>query len=247
MPHLIRMIGASDGFDIPKLSNRLKVDHDYLVERACEASKQWTNLLQSNWGTQAKRIIVNTASGRPRDSLIEKDSEKLGELVNQVATIERLIDVLNMAPKFSIGTQIFRCHPCTSSRKSDKVSGDNDLILCNGNSSITDRFEISDIATEERDGNGKEYKDLKSLGFGWAWNEQGQSWDYEPPRYDCNCYLVISSEFLRYLESGLYDGGKARNHWRSGLPPYIKYKHLNPGPGETAVLLIETIKKQPGN
>jgi hypothetical protein len=115
----------------------------------------------------------------------------LVEVINQCATMERLIDALEWAN--STYTNVEKCHPTTSSENTGG-GPDNDLILV-AVSGKKARFEISDVASE-KDGNGKAPRDLVSLGVLTHCDKKLRPSDAWPAE---QLFLVVSEEFAKYL------------------------------------------------
>jgi hypothetical protein len=144
---------------------RLKHAHDYLVSIAKNGIRELASIDDvAIWGTRAKRVCVIFAEERPSDIGQKIKSHNIIEVVNQIATVERLVDVLEWA-QMSESTltefcDVVVCHPCTSSAP-DQECWENDLVLRNVQGCEA-RFEISDVASDS-DGNGKHKKDLTNL------------------------------------------------------------------------------------
>jgi len=119
------------------------------------------------WGSSVKRVkVILPAEGRPDVVSSSIHQHSLVEVLNQCATLDRLLDALEWIqrdPRLAAFTTVECCHPTTSSsKKKDSTHVDNDLILVASDGRRA-RFEVSDVASEE-DGNDKEQKDLISLG-----------------------------------------------------------------------------------
>ena len=131
--------------------------HRFIVERAHAAVSQ-VPTADSSWGVHMKRLEVDLErAGRP--VLVGKDREKLAEVVNMLATLERLLAALRWFaghPEFG-GLQVAVCHPSTS-------SGDNDIVLVDTDGAVRVRCEVCDVASSSAGQNGKERKDVASLG-----------------------------------------------------------------------------------
>jgi len=140
---------------------------------------------------------------------IGKNSEKLSEVINQCATMERLLDTLIWAQtdeselvQFSVEC----CHPTTSSVqvKGKKMIGDNDLVLVDSNGQYA-RFEIFDIVSDQ-DSNGKEEKRLRSLDVWRKGVDQESRTDWPAGRI----FLAVSQDFAPRLQ-------------RAKKPPWLRY------------------------
>src|SRR4051812_47205968 len=87
MPHLVRPFG---NVPLPAAIQRLRAAHEFLVTCAASASPP---VAAPDWGTRFKRVAVPLdRPGRPTD--IEKTQEKLAEVINMAATLERLLGAL---------------------------------------------------------------------------------------------------------------------------------------------------------
>ena len=174
---------------------RLTVAHDYLVRAAMKAVSSMAAINgNTQWGTAAKRISVVLGAGRPIDIGEDIESHNVVEVINQVATLERLLEVLAWARMTDSGLEQFGrvvvCHPSTScSRKSD--SWENDLVLCDVDGAKA-RFEVSDVASS-RDGNDKYRKDLASL------RVLSNNGALSALASDGRLFLAVSEEFSRYI------------------------------------------------
>jgi hypothetical protein len=139
-----------------------------------------------NWGTALKRVEVEGAG----------NNQPLIEIINQLATVERLLEALKWAGERSefMDWSVEKCNPTTSSGKKGDL--DHDLVLANPSGKEFALFEVSDVVTENKDSNDKERKDLKSLKFlrGNTRRPSDES-DYDQYRR----FLVVSEEFGRRL------------------------------------------------
>jgi hypothetical protein len=180
MPHLIEPI-RNKSFDDALTS--LRTAHDFVVSCAAIEIKK-TGLNVSLWGIDSKRTEVNL-QGDAVPALIGKEKEKLGEVINIAATVERLIAAIewfkNQYPSYSI----LECHPSTS----DDEAG-NDLVLVNKYGEIKVRCEVCDVASTRAGANSKEQKDLCSLGCA-----------EEVPDDGIKRYICTSREFATALTS----------------------------------------------
>lgn len=164
----------------------------YLSVNGAEAFRRAAALGDvARWGMDAKRIKVAFPVG-PRPTLIgaELADHNLGEVVNQCATMERLLDALSWArtePSLN-GYVVERCHPTTGSSRSDV--DDHDLVLVKEDApNLKAKFEVSDVVSG-KDGNNKEKKDLASLGVLHRGSLQpADAWPAG------RLFLVVSEEF----------------------------------------------------
>lgn len=154
--HLVHTL--SD-ISLPEAVRELREAHEFLVHKA-EAMFAVMPTAGPLWGIETKRMYVDLASG-PRPAAVRKDRERFGEVVNMVATLERLIPALEWFDRQAIyrDLRVAECHPSTSSAK-----GGNDLVLSRIGGRVIVRCEVCDVASASAGQNGKEPKDLKSLG-----------------------------------------------------------------------------------
>jgi hypothetical protein len=142
-----------------------------------------------NWGTALKRVEVEGAG----------KNQPLTEIINQLATVERLLEALKWAKEGSDfkDWKLDKCNPTTSSGKKDSRGDlDHDLILIHPIEKTFALFEVSDVITETKDTNKKERKDLKSLKLlRGSTHKPSKENEYDQYRR----FLVVSEEFGRRL------------------------------------------------
>jgi hypothetical protein len=194
MTHIVNPFNNARFDDALKL---LRAAHRFLVSRAKDAITA-SNFDESRWGTSMKRSPVPLNLGDV-PLLIGKPEEKLSEVINIVATVERLIDAIDWfarQPQYE-GYSILECHPSTS----DETDG-NDLVIMDRNSKVAVRCEVCDVASSKAGSNNKETKDIQNLGcdrfvpqdgvlryictapeFANALAGQGRKWGSKPYRY----------------------------------------------------------------
>ncbi len=156
MKHLVTTFGNVSLYEARR---QLSAAHDYLVS-ACIKSLASIPVQGPLWGIHMKRLRVAFGE-EDRPAIVRKDSERLGEVINMVATLERLIPVLAWfaeQPEFR-ELVVTECHPSTSSKK-----GSNDLMLQDAQGNVVVRCEVCDVASSSAAQNGKETSDLKNLG-----------------------------------------------------------------------------------
>jgi hypothetical protein len=202
MAHLIQpLINNPDNpQNLEDYFQSLKSAHDYLVSHAQKALDQVAKAQDvGRWASLAKRIQLQFPDElRPLYISPKMQSHNLIEVINQCATMERLLDALQWSIQNLSDYQVLRCHPTTSSDKSNKANTipDNDLILMNKLGQLA-RFEVSDVVNNKGDSNGKQKKDLASLGIlkkvGNNKYEASESWPLG------RAFLVVSSEFSHVL------------------------------------------------
>lgn len=151
---------------LSQVLNSLESAHEFLIRQATKEIQSLNIEAPDFWGRAFKRISVdlddtnhppNVASGR----------HNLIEVINQCATMERLIDAVRWATVRFPEYQVHLCHPTTSSGEVNDPSGrkGNDLVLSRSGYGFL-RFEVSD---NRRAGNNrKEKKDLGSLIKGYS-------------------------------------------------------------------------------
>lgn len=181
MSHLVAPFSSPS---IAAATERLRQVYGYLVERASAALPHGA---VDSWGTATKRVSVDLpVASRPKD--VQKDKEALVEVVNMVATIERLLaglQYLSTIPEYG-GLEVSQCHPSTS----DDEEG-NDLVLSDRAGGTGVRLEACDVVSSVRDGNGKEASLLSKLGCA-----------HEVQPTGVGLFIATSPEFARYLARG---------------------------------------------
>jgi hypothetical protein len=212
MPHVVEpFTNASFCYAL----QRLRAAHSYLVSRAKEAINA-ADFAESSWGTSVKRspVRLNVGDVPP---LIGKSEERLGEVINIAATVERLIDAIGWfaAQPQCEGYKILECHPSTS----DEADG-NDLVIIDPTGKIAIRCEVCDVASTNAGSNNKETKDIRNLGC-----------DEAVPDDDVARYVCTASEFANALAS-------PKRKW--GSKPY-RYELIETGTrAGTCMLLIKS-------
>ncbi|HUN56276.1 MAG TPA: hypothetical protein VMU29_14080 [Smithella sp.] len=210
MPHVIEPF-KNVTFEEALLS--LREAHRFLVSRA-KAAITASELDEYHWGASVKRLPVKLNYDNV-PNLIGKTEEKLVEVINIAATVERLIDGIEWfaAQPENQGYFILECHPSTS----DESSG-NDLVMIDGNNRVTIRCEVFDVVSLNAGSNNKEKKDIQNLGC----NES-------VPKDGVKRYICTALEFGRALTS-------PNRRWES--KPY-RYKLIETGSSsKTCMLLI---------
>jgi len=176
MPNLIESFGLS--CPEPRLSAISTIDAairelnaalDFLYPFGFDAvQRAATTPVIFGWGSTVKRIrVVLPVERRPLLLLRAEPDHSMIEVINQCATVERLLDALTWAKETSWGDwSVERCHPTTGNRKHSRsdLDGDNDLVLKGATNGFA-RFEVADISGV-RDTNRSIRKNLRSLGIG---------------------------------------------------------------------------------
>jgi len=195
MKHLVTTFAD---LPLPDARRQLIEAHDFLVARCLDAlaAIPKTGPL---WGIQMKRLRVDLqTTGRP--AIVCKDAERFGEVVNMVATLERLIAALGwfeQQPECH-GLRVKECHPSTSSAK-----GSNDLMLEDDKGRVAMRCEVCDVASSSAGQNGKERKDIESLGC-----------TNSVPADGVRRFICTSPEFARAIQSGKRQWEQRQHRYR---------------------------------
>jgi hypothetical protein len=229
VPHLVdsltpEIYGDAGVLSLVRCHALLGEAHDYLARHGAEAARRAALLDDATmWGTHFKRVRVELPrDARPLLMRAAEDHHSLAEVVNQCATMERLLDALAWARTDTSGLSAFcvvRCHPTTGSAASDVEAPDNDLILTAPDGRAA-RFEVSDVASAS-DGNRKEERDLRSLGL-LREGRGAERYDVRWP--DTRVFLVVSSEFAGRLRG---------RRW-----PHLVYREVFAGAGTVVVEVL---------
>jgi hypothetical protein len=207
MGHLIQPLEGPR--PLADAQNELIQAHRELVQAGRKAASLLAGLEAPAWGSAAKRVRSGP-SGQP-----------LNELINQCATVERLLDAMAWVLKQDPEATLLRCHPTTSS--GPQAGEDNDLIVLVAGERWC--FEVSDVVNTSADGNQKELKDLRSLGLVVAF---GSVWQLADPLPQGRQFLVVSLEFADRLMR------PSRHLLRTGQLRYTRHEHR----GSTAVIEV---------
>jgi hypothetical protein len=231
LSHLVReFIADGEGYiTLEGCWRDVKEAHDYLARRgtnALEGARGAENPLR--WGSRIKRVRVSFPEGeRPRLIDPKLNEHNLVEVVNQCATMERLLDALEWAGSKDSGLAAFaveRCHPTTSSSAGDDE--DHDLVLI-GPGGQKAKFEVADVVSE-RDGNDKQKSSLVSLGV----LREGKGDQIYPASWpEGSLFLVVSEELARRLQ-------KSKRRWLRGDPPHCHYDEVL-GEGPTRIFEVK--------
>jgi hypothetical protein len=160
--HLIRPHSVEDGpMDAKAYLAELGDAHDAIVARAAG----WTAPAAApRWGITAKRQLVDLTDAHPS---VHNASHPLQEVMNQCATVERLLDALEWAIGKGWANMVIECNPTTSGpvqqlavATGQPLSGPPDLRTTGGLGEAW--FEVSDVL-KVRDGNRKLQKVLNRL------------------------------------------------------------------------------------
>lgn len=214
LPVMKHLVATLSGLPLPELRHKLVEAHDFLVARSLDVLPTFPQA-GPLWGVQMKRLRVDLkAESRPATVL--KDAERFGEVVNMVATLERLVAAIGwfeQQPEFG-GLRVKECQPSTSSSK-----GSNDLVLENGVGTVVVRCEVCDVASSSAGSNGKERKDVASLGCSNGVPPDG-----------VRRFLCTSPEFAQAIQS-------TKRRWAKCLHRYREFKVGD----ETDTVLVELV------
>jgi hypothetical protein len=190
----------------------LETAHDFVVVRAEDSLRP---LGKTNpWGTVLKRRLV-TLAGEDRPAAVGKSKETLSEVINIIATVERLSAGIRWLSVNFSNAKVSECHPSTSD-----TSGGSDLVLKLSNGTEVARAEASDVVSETQDSNAKEVSDLERLGCAITF-----------PDDDTRRFLITSSEFGRYLT-------RPRRRWATKHYGYI----IHEAGDRAGTLLLEVVR-----
>lgn len=155
MPHLITPF---QNVPLALCRERLAASHQALTGCAQKALSQALALGEQGWGGRMKRLVVVIDDDNARPVDLYAGRHNLVEVVNQCATIERLLDAMSwaLAQDQMADATVAVCHATTSSGENE-----NDLMLVLPDGTFAN-FEVSDVVGAN-DSNGKEAKDLASL------------------------------------------------------------------------------------
>lgn len=157
MPHLFLPLAEAIGLKEYRL--QLTAAHDAVARAA--AAHQVAVASIDHWGCLAKRRAVDLsalAEDPELRGLIGVASQPFAEIVNQLATVERLLDTLAWADQIE-AVEVTECNPSTSRGPAAPCS--HDLVV-----RCPDRLvvvEVSDVAGDSGNANRKMEKDLDTL------------------------------------------------------------------------------------
>jgi hypothetical protein len=216
LPVMKHLVATFADLALPDARRQLAEAHDFLVARCLDSL---ATVPQSGplWGVQMKRMHVGLKTVA-RPTAVCKDEERFGEVVNMVATLERLVAALGWFEQHSEfrGLRVKECHPSTSSAK-----GSNDLMLEDAAGNVVVRCEVCDVASSSAASNGKERKDIASLGCADG-----------VPADGVRRFICTSPEFARAIQS-------AKRKWAQCLHRYREFVKGDAG-GTVLVELVPT-------
>lgn len=189
MGHLIRpLLGPCS---LHQAQRQLIEAHEQLVACGRAAVDELKTVTPVGWGSAAKR--VRAVLPNMRSTLLNEanSDQSLTELINQCATVERLLDAINWVLHTATDSTLVLCHPTTSSGATTEQN--HDLVIQHQGEHWC--FEISDVATSGGDGNQKEMKELLSLGVLSSIRPAKLKNEPRPGR----SFLVVSTEFAQRL------------------------------------------------
>ncbi len=128
MPHIVDPLRDMTQ---EKAINHLESAHTYIVSRARLALAQ-PSCIGTCWGISTKRLSVDLSICR-LPNLVQKASERLSEVMNIAATIERTLGALRWFRQESRfqALLVHHCHPSTSSERNS-----NDIRLADSNQRV---------------------------------------------------------------------------------------------------------------
>lgn len=156
MPHLI---GSIHNQSMQQSISQLTEAHDYLVKAAIASISQVIPT-EVVWGQNMKRLdVMLSPVGKP--TIVLKEFERLTEIINIVATCERMIDALSWFSASATYNRcmVMMCHPSTS----DDLEG-NDIVLGLSDQRVLVRCEVCDVVSSNPGQNKKERNSLAKLG-----------------------------------------------------------------------------------
>ena len=189
MGHLIRpLLGPCS---LHQAQRQLIEAHEQLVACGRAAVDELKTVTPVGWGSATKR--VRAVLPNMRSTLLNEanSDQSLTELINQCATVERLLDAINWVLHTATDSTLVLCHPTTSSGATTEQN--HDLVIQHQGEHWC--FEISDVATSGGDGNQKEMKELLSLGVLSSIRSAKLNNEPRPGR----SFLVVSTEFAQRL------------------------------------------------
>jgi hypothetical protein len=160
MPHLLQPLTQQQA--LRSYQQDLRSAHDALAVRVHAAAQAVPQPVvgASYWAVQLKLTPVQVAGAHP---MVLVPGQPFAELVNQLATIERLLDAIDWAERQGM-THVDECHPTTSRGPAGRCS--HDLVVTAQGSKMV--FEVSDVAGNNGNGNSKITNDLATLLGGWT-------------------------------------------------------------------------------
>lgn len=205
----------------------------------------------NGWGSALKRVTVELPYEKSRRHFMDSEgkchvligedvpNQKFAEIVNQAASMERLMDAIRWARTRESGLSDYRvqiCHPTTSSAttREKKVADDHDLVLKGSNDELA-KFEVSDVAGK-KDGNRKEEKDLVGLGFLKKGTGEAKFAVSKWP--DGRSFLVVSNESSLRMRKPKRGWLHERTGQDKRIPPHLRFKEWPCGE-ETGIFEIE--------
>lgn len=176
--HMVEPIAGP--LPIAQVRAELQAAHDYLAKAGRAAVAQLGTAARiERWGADVKRVKV-ALDDAPPARVSRRGHHNFVEVVNQCATLERLLGALAWAEIGLPGYVVQSCHPTTSSTTQEH---DHDLVLTADAGLPPAWFEVSDILS----GLAKERNDLETLGVP-SIRANAQDW----PR--ARLFLVVSEE-----------------------------------------------------
>ena len=156
VPHLFTPL--QDPLALGDYRRRLAAAHDAVAQAAAAHGAAATVDTVDHWGSAEKRRPVDLSELAKDDGLrgmIGVSSQPFGEIVNQLATVERLLDALSWS-EGNGAERVVECNPSTSRGPTDTCS--HDLVVADSDTTMV--FEVSDVAGDDGNANRKMEKDL---------------------------------------------------------------------------------------
>ena len=208
MPHLFETLRNQK---IKTTITELESAHHAISETVANACKHIDFRLDT-FGSDFKRLLIPL----PKHPVIGKDEERLIEIVNILATVEKTIGALIWFGNEFPGSWLNICHPSTS----DSDEGNDIVLLSREFGETIVRCEITDVISSNAGQNGKEAKDLKSL-----------SCENEVPLDGVRRFIATSNEYSKALCSH-------KRKW--SMKHYHYVCHSNSNDNATVILEIKS-------
>ena len=193
MPHMVEPIRGPQS--VETVREQLWEAHQFMVAGAKRTIGRFDTVDAAEWGTALKRTKVELSDDPPHLVRQAGKVHAFAEVVNQCATLERLMDELKWSgealPDFDVQT----CHPTTSSLKQD-TEPDNDRPLFSaadqGVASLRSRTWRHRPVTGTRR--------RSRISSGWVSSHRRIARVVRPSaRPEGRFFLVVSEEFAKYL------------------------------------------------
>lgn len=157
MPHLFLPLRQPTALE--EYRRQLAAAHDAVARAAADHQVAVASI--DHWGCVAKRRPVDlsaVAADPAVHGLVGVASQPFAEILNQLATVERLLDVLAWSARVG-AVHVIECNPSTS--RGPVANCSHDLVVRGAGLRIV--VEVSDVAGEIGNANRKMEKDLATL------------------------------------------------------------------------------------